>query len=313
LLPEKQDYGLIKRYNTREQAKFYVNRSLNQDIKQQVGEQAPDFSVYEQEHETYLSAIELLKNRLREKYKLQIVDRSFLPNFLFSPQDVVVTIGIDGLVVNTAKYLSGQPLIAINPDPAHIDGILLPFQIGEAENIIEKVFQRQETYKHITMAQVTLNDGQTMQAFNDLFIGTASHVSARYRLELKGVSETHSSSGIIVSTGAGSTGWISSVINMANGVIRSFLPKGKVITAPKLDWQDEALLFAVREPFVSKTTNADIVSGYVTKHQPLIIESQMEQNGVIFSDGVESDFLTFNAGMTATITLADQKTNLVVG
>jgi len=34
---------------------------------------------------------------------------------------------------------------------------------------------------------------------------------------------------------------------------------------------------------------------------------------VIFSDGVESDFLAFNAGAIAAIGLADRKTQLVVG
>ncbi len=293
--------GLVERFNTRSQASFYVTQS------------GGDFLVFEHEHETYHAAVHKLKQQIRENYKLQVVEREFLPNFIFSPQDVVVTVGIDGLVVNTAKYLAGQPLIAINPDPTHIDGILLPFQVSEALAAIESVFQRKEQYKQITMAQVTLNDGQTLRAFNDLFIGASSHVSARYRLEMKGKQETQSSSGIIISTGAGSTGWISSVINMTNGVIRGFQQKAKNISVPKLDWQAESLLFAVREPFVSKTSTANIVSGYVTKKQPLIIESQMEQNGVIFSDGMESDFLSFNAGSTATITLAEQKTNLVIG
>ena len=43
--------------------------------------------------------------------KLQLVERGFLPNFLFTPHDLIVTLGQDGLVVNTAKYLDGQPVI----------------------------------------------------------------------------------------------------------------------------------------------------------------------------------------------------------
>jgi len=38
----------------------------------------------------------------------------------------------------------------------------------------------------------------------------------------------------------------------------------------------------------------------------------MPENGVIFSDGMESDFLNFNSGMDATVTLADKKGRLVV-
>lgn len=302
--------GLVKRFNTRSQAKFYVNQSLKQAHSS--GETNQDFSLFEMEHNTYQSAVESVKEQLRENYKLQVIDRSFLPNYIFSPQDIVVTIGIDGLVVNTAKYLSGQPLIAVNPDPDHIDGILLPFRVTDAYTAVENVFNGRETYKHITMAKAALNDGQSLRAFNDLFIGAATHVSARYRIGYQQPRETQSSSGIIISTGAGSTGWISSVFNMANGMNRSYQPKSKQLPAPKISWEDESLLFAVREPFVSKTTSAQLVTGSISKHKPLVIESQMEQNGVIFSDGVESDFLSFNAGMTATITIAEQKTNLVV-
>lgn len=302
--------GLVRRFNTRSQAKFYVNQSLKQ--AQSSGETNQDFGLFETEHNTYVSAVEFVKEQLRQNYKLQVIDRSFLPNYIFSPHDIVVTIGIDGLVVNTAKYLTGQPLIAINPDPDHIDGILLPFRVTDAYTAVENVSNGRETYKQITMAKASLNDGQSLQAFNDLFIGASSHVSARYRLGYQEPRETQSSSGIIVSTGAGSTGWISSVFNLTNGVNRSYQPKNKPLQTPNISWEDETLLFAVREPFISKTTSAQMVTGSITKHQPLVIESQMEQNGVIFSDGVESDFLAFNAGTTATITIAEQKTNLVV-
>ena len=68
------------------------------------------------------------------------------------------------------------------------------------------------------MAQATLSDGQTLLAFNDLFIGRRSHASAFYTIEHAGQREVHSSSGVIVSTGAGSTGWLSSCYNMARGL-----------------------------------------------------------------------------------------------
>ncbi len=107
--------GLVERFNTRSQARFYIEHS------------GGSFGLYEKEHETYQAALESLRRALENLAKLHVIERSYLPNFLFSASDLVVTIGIDGLVVNTAKYLDGQPLVAVNPDPAHIDGILLPF------------------------------------------------------------------------------------------------------------------------------------------------------------------------------------------
>jgi hypothetical protein len=37
----------------------------------------------------------------------------------------------------------------------------------------------------------------------------------------------------------------------------------------------------------------------------------MPENGVIFSDGIEADFLEFSSGVTATISVADKAGQLV--
>ncbi|MBI5712610.1 MAG: hypothetical protein HZC38_04195 [Chloroflexi bacterium] len=293
--------GLIERFNTRGQAKFYIEHS------------GGDFAFYEREHETYYAALNDLKKSLTGLVKIQEIERGFLPNFLFNENDIVVTIGIDGLVVNTAKYLNGQPVVAVNPDPAHIDGILLPFNISSAPLAVKQILKGESHSRLITMAEAKLNDGQSLLAFNDLFIGMRTHVSARYLIQANSKEEHHSSSGILVSTGAGSTGWLSSMFNMANGMLNEFANAEPKIQKPQLTWDTDKLIFVVREPFISKTSGAQIVCGAITAATPLILKSEMPEGGVIFSDGVEADFLSFNAGMIATIGVAGRKTNLIVG
>ena len=291
--------GLIERFNTRGQARFYLEHS------------GGDFGLYEREHETYYAAVRRLRDALQGLAKFQEIERAFLPNFYFDKTDIVVTVGIDGLVVNTAKYLDGQPMVAVNPDPAHIDGILLPFDVVAAPGAVRRVLEGQAAARKISMAQAQLNDGQSLLAFNDLFVGARSHVSARYVIQVGEREEHHSSSGIIVSTGVGATGWLSSLFNMANGMAAGF-GGGAPLPAPQLAWEDERLVFVVREPFASKTSRAQVVCGEVSPAAPLVIRSEMPEGGVIFSDGVEADFLAFNAGATATIGLSPKKTNLVV-
>ncbi len=293
--------GLIERFNTRGQAKFYLEHS------------GGDFALYEREHETYYEAVRQLREALHGLIKLQEIERGFLPNFYFDKGDIVVTVGIDGLVVNTAKYLDGQPMVAVNPDPAHIDGILLPFNVGSAPAAVRRVLGGEATTRKISMAQVNLNDGQSLLAFNDLFIGARSHVSARYAIRAGSQEEHHSSSGIIISTGVGSTGWLSSLFNMANGMMAGFGANAASLPPPTFNWEEEKLVFVVREPFASKTSRAQMVCGLVSPEAPLVVRSEMPEGGVIFSDGVEADFLSFNAGATATIGLAPKKTHLVVG
>jgi hypothetical protein len=295
--------ALVERFNTPDQARFYLEHS------------GGDFELYQREHDIYYAAVSDLRSRLQELIKLQEIERGLLPNFLFTETNIVVTIGIDGLVANTAKYLSGQPLIAVNPDPANIDGILLPFDVQKAVIAAKGVLKNRMTMRKISMANVHLNDGQTLLAFNDFFVGVKSHISARYSVEINGRQERQSSSGIIVSTGVGSTGWLSSMFNMANGMLagtQSVENTRHVIPASRFDWESEKLAFVVREPFVSKTSSAELVFGYITPQSPLVVRSEIPESGIIFSDGVESDYLSFNSSAIATISLADKKTNLVV-
>ena len=77
-------------------------------------------------------------------------------------------------------------------------------------------------------------------------------------------------------------------------------------------WDANYLFFTVREPFPTHTTGTSLVFGRVTPDAPLLLESQMAENGVIFSDGIEKDFLEFNSGTQATIGIGERKGVLVI-
>jgi NAD kinase len=290
---------LIERFNTHAQAKFYIEHS------------GGEFREYESEDQAYRRSIEIVRRSMEVGLKVQVVDRSLVPTFTFLPQDIVVTLGQDGLVANTAKYVGRQPIIAVNPDPARFDGILLPFLPEQSRAAIESVLRQRCRIRAVTLAEARTNDGQRLLAFNDLFIGAQSHVSARYRIAWKGVAEPQSSSGVLIATGAGSTGWMSSVFNMTAGVT-GLLGEGTVKPI-YFSWEDRRLLFVVREPFVSKHSLAGVVAGWIEQSEKLEMESQMPSGGVIFSDGVEADFVQFNSGTRVTVGAAAESAQLVVG
>lgn len=296
---------LKARFNTISQARFYV---------EQVG---GDFHDYETEDAAYQKAQKQARDILGLLGRVQVVHRRFLPNFLFGPDDLVVAIGQDGLVANTLKYIDRLPLIGVNPEPTRYDGQLLPFEVGDLAKVVPDVFRHKRPLKSVTMAKATLNNGQTIHAVNDLFIGPKSHGSARYTIKLDDLSERHSSSGVIVSTGLGSTGWLTSLITGASAISAAFKSQqtgrkpAATVPAPRFPWDAQHLFFTVREPFPSKTSTATLVFGRVTADHPLKIESHMPERGVIFSDGIEADFLEFNAGSHATIGLAERQGLLV--
>jgi NAD kinase len=312
---------LVIRFNTVSQARFYLEH------------QGADFSDYLREDETYHRALREAEEILSRTGRVQIVDRDFLPNFVFAPEDTIVTLGQDGLVANTLKYLSGQPVVGVNPDPERWDGRLLPFRVSDLSKLMPEVVLRKRATKSVTMAKAALNNGQTMYAVNDLFIGPKTHCSARYLIRSGQASETQSSSGVIVSTGLGSTGWLKSLLTGAATITQSALPilaqqtakgfsvannpSGKENSKVPLNvktefaWDANYLFYTVREPFPTKTTGTSLVFGRVTPETPLILESRIPENGVIFSDGLEHDFLEFNSGTQAVMGLAERKGALV--
>jgi NAD kinase len=292
---------LVARFATAPQARFYLEHA------------GQDFEHIQAAHERYKNVLSDVRAAIPRGMKCQTIDRVSLPQLTFGDDDLVIVVGQDGLVSNTAKYLLGQPILAINPDPAIYDGVLLPFNDHTFEEALQRTLTGEAAIKNVTLARATLTDGQQLLAFNEFFVGASSHVSARYEIRLRDDEELQSSSGIIVSTGAGSTGWLQSVYRGAAGVVEAL--GGKVIpprNGGRRDWGDEYLVFAVREPFPSKATGTSIVYGRITPDSPLRIRSHMGNNGVIFSDGIEADYLSFNHGAVATIGIAPHKARLVV-
>lgn len=302
---------LIRRFNTEAQARFYLEHL------------GADFQEYRREHDTYEAARERACRILTSLGRLHVLDRAFLPNFMFGPKDVVVVLGQDGLVANVIKYLDGQPVVGVNPDPGRYEGTLLPFRTEALGRLMPQIFTRARPTVRITMARAVLNTGEVLHAVNDLFIGPKSHLSARYRIETGKRAENHSSSGVIVSTGLGSTGWLRGILAGATAIAagQAAILSGKPPPLPgadraapaqfRLAWDAPTLVFSVREPWPSTASAASLTFGVVSRAEPLRLHSHMPEHGVIFSDGIEEDYLAFNAGTTVTITPADKQGCLV--
>lgn len=294
---------LIIRFNTISQAKFYVEHL------------GADFSDYSLENDNYKQAVRHTHEQLQQFGRVQVVDRAFLPNFIFGKDDIVVAVGQDGLVANILKYLDQQPLVGINPDPARWDGVLLPFISSDITLIAPEILGNKRKIKEVTMAKVSLNNGQHLYGVNDIFLGPKSHTSIRYQITHKGKMEFHSSSGIVVSTGLGSTGWLKSLMAGATAIAQSGISQSKTSRPQKTantPWDASHLIFTVREPFPSKTSEATLVFGQIKSDSPLRLVSNMPENGVIFSDGIEADYLEFNSGVEAVVSVADKRGHLVV-
>lgn len=288
---------LKEKYCTLGQARFYLEH---------LGE---SFAEYEEEH----LQIEICKTKIVKSLgaigRIQHLERSMLSTYLFDSDDIVVVLGQDGLVANTLKYLDGQPVIGVNPLPDRFDGVLLPFVEKELTDALIEVLKGSVSTKRVSFAEVKTNLGESLLGVNDLFIGPKSHTSARYQLNHSGRSEEQSSSGIIVSTGLGSTGWFKSIIAGASGIANMKLRKD---IAEGFSWDSSYLYYSVREPFPSAVTSCENIFGKIRSGTELKLVSRMPENGVIFSDGIENDAINFCAGTVATVGLSNKVGNLIV-
>jgi NAD kinase len=167
----------------------------------------------------YAQSLRVAVEALASWGRYQLLDRAYLPNFVFARDDIVVALGQDGLVANTMKYLDGQPLIGVNPEPSDGTASCFPSQPPDLPVADPRRRQRPAPAQgRHDGRSARCSDGQRLRAVNDLFIGPRSHTSALYEIELGERHESQSSSGLIVSTGLGSTAWLKSIVTGSWGI-----------------------------------------------------------------------------------------------
>lgn len=286
---------LLLRHNSRGQVRFFLER------------RGASFEEYEAGDKAYRASLEMIAGGLPRELPRELLPRELIPSFLFRETDLVIVVGPDGLVVNIAKYLNGQPILAVNPDRLRIDGVLMRFRPEEAGDAVRRMREGKFATDRLTLAKAVTNDGQTLYATNDFMVGRRDTISSRYTLVAPhDVSERQSSSGILVSTGVGSSGWMTSLVTGARAVTG-----GRGNLEVPFAWDAPYLLFAVREPFPSKYTKTTRVVGRIARGEELVVISEMSEGGAIFSDGVPEDAIEFNAGTIVTITVAEKSAQLV--
>jgi hypothetical protein len=229
------------------------------------------------------------------------VDRADLAGFLFEPDDIVVAVGQDGLVPNVAKYLEGQPVIGVNPDPGRYEGTLVRFEVDEVPDVLADVADGRASPDERTMVEARLDDGQRLLALNEVYVGHRTHQSSRYTMTCGEATEHQSSSGLIVATGTGASGWARSISQQRHTGLA--MP----------DHSDARLVFFVREAWPSLDTGTALTEGLVTPPATLTVTSEIDDGGVVFGDGIESDRLHVGWGQEVTVGVAAERFRLVVG
>ncbi|MEU8851039.1 hypothetical protein AB0C70_33520 [Streptomyces sp. NPDC048564] len=280
---------LVARHGTHGQAAFFL-ASRGRDIAE----------VAERHHRTR-RALADVTSAIPLTWRQSRVERADLDRFLFAPEDVVVVVGQDGLVANVAKYLAGQPVLGIDSDPGRNPGVLVRHRPENAGPLLAAAQSARGTFDELTMVEAVADDTQRLVALNEIYLGAVGHQTARYRLGLEddgGVVEAQASSGVLIGTGTGATGWIRSVWQERGGQLRLPSPT------------EERLLWYVREAWPSPATGTSRVAGELAAAARLHLTVESERL-VAFGDGMETDAVELTWGQTVRVGVCRERLRLV--
>jgi hypothetical protein len=257
-----------------------------------LGQRGRDLDAVTARHTALQSALTTVGAAIPASWRRGLVNRDDLARFLFAPEDVVVAVGPDGLVANVAKYLDGQPVIGVDPEPGRNPGVLVRHRADEVAGLLAAgTF----TTRRLTMVAASLDDGQELIGLNEVYFGHPSHQSARYVVSTSdGQRERQSSSGVVIGTGTGATGWCASI--------------ARQLTDPPEppDPEEPALTWFVREAWPSPATGVTLTAGRLTPGEALELTSEGEST-VVFADGVETDHLTLAWGQRIRVEVAGRQ------
>lgn len=225
-------------------------------------------------------------NRVLSPKTLTCIGFDELTKRSIKKSDLIITFGGDGTFIKAANLIEDAFILGVNSAPETSEGALTSIIQGEFLDMLPALASKTYPILKRQRAIVILN-GRVLEehALNEVYVGTLSQFhSSHYKLTFKDHTEEHRSSGVIVSTGTGSSAWFHS----AGGHI--FHPS------------EEKLSFIVREPyFGNRVFKPTLLKGNIEKHESLRIEAHRDSGGII---SINEALYPFNRGDVVEISLS---------
>ncbi|MBI3623080.1 NAD(+)/NADH kinase [Candidatus Pacearchaeota archaeon] len=194
--------------------------------------------------------------------KIEIAWKNKLSKSQFQEKDLIITIGGDGTFLSASHYVSSQLIMGVNSNPKRSAGFLTSINLTNLAGKLKQIHGKNykiSNYKRIS-ARIFQKDKCILaeNALNEIYIGNSKpqHVSI-YDLKIKSGNELQKSSGILITTGTGSTAWYRSM-------------GGKPFS--KLS---NKLKFIVREPLNLKIHKPRIKKGQIRSDEKIEVENKI--------------------------------------
>lgn len=241
----------------------------DQHLPERLSEQNPDlYQTLQQAKSRQDSSLQKVIEAFdQEGFEVEVQDQNTFRGSE-TDADIVVVVGGDGTVLDVSHSVIDKPIIAINSDPDRSVGVFCACAADKARRAAQRVRENKAIPTILHRMRVTLNGVDFVYpALNDVLVVNAHPaMMSRYILTAGTISERHASSGMWISTPAGSTAGIRS----SGGTV--------------LPISGRMLQYLVREPFNPRSSSYRLSRGVRHLKEGLRVQSLM-RGGRVYVDG----------------------------
>lgn len=221
----------------------------------------------------------------------QFIARDDLAESVNQDADLVIAFGGDNHFVYVSHFAKSAMILGINSDPQRSDGALTSLTADQCEEALQALTRGDYSIEEWPRLEALVNGKPLPLTTSELFVGERERVyMSRYVLKHGDVEETQKSSGLLITTGAGSTGWYDSAC-------RYLHPDGNVFarTEPKF-------VFLATEPSKGRLNRSKLLEGTVQAGESLRIQSLNDSSGLVSVDSL--DEVLFSRGATLEVRIS---------
>ena len=245
----------------------------DESIKELIAQQDVSVARLLTSHDNHTRSLEtILEELTRQNLSFDAVPRGQSTR----PEDdyeLVIIVGGDGTLLDLSHRILSTPVLAINSDPSASVGYFCAGTAADFATLLEKTLDKKLKSTQLGRFCATINhDTRTPPVLNEILICHANPAAvSSYFFRVDDYEEAQRSSGIWLSTPAGST----AAIRSAGGMV---MPLG-----------NNTIQFVVREPYMTSKSNFRQLKGVRPFGATIEVISKM-QGGRIYVDGPHIEY-----------------------
>jgi len=210
---------------------------------------------------------------LKKKHmSCKCIERNQIKQSDFKGRDFVIAVGGDGTFLRASHYIKDStPLLGINSNTRTKEGFFMQANKVNFWKNLRRILAGHFKILKLPRIQAFIGREKIDLALNEIYVGAPKpYTMARYSLKVGKNREIHRSSGLLVSTPAGSYSWMKS----AGGKTQSFRSK--------------RLQYLVREPYSGRIFNPKIFHGFISGNEKIIVKAMMDL--VVVADSLSKEY-----------------------